>query len=531
MALDVHTTIMIAAVLALIIGVSLRFVMRDYPAVMLPSMRLWAIGTLLLPSAWMLYGMRGAIPDLLSIVVANSLLGLAFALQVESIRVFVGRPRRPIAVLAPAAAIVACECVFTYAIPSMRLRGVCVSAIIGSNLAYAVWALAVHGQLARRSHMLTMAAFAVLSFALLSRAAIEIVHGFDLPGPFAPSFMQSVAFGVGSAFPIAATLGFLLMCKDHLTRSLARKEEHLRAITDNLPTIVAHLDTQGRFTFANAYLARLLDVDPHWIIGRSLTELLGPVLDGVQAHADAALRGEAVTFETECDLPGGHRYFEASFVPDVDVDRIVRGFFVLIFDISRLKLAKERLARQAESDALTGVANRKKFADALAHALARAARNDGGVGVLYVDVDRFKAINDTHGHAVGDAVLREFADRLEGCLRETDLPARIGGDEFAVLVEDVGSVEALEALAYKLLDALEREFVVEHRVLRVGASIGIGIAHGQVDAAALMHMADQGLYEAKAAGRHTCRVGPPLAAKESGAKAALEDLRAVVGGG
>ncbi|HEU4664118.1 MAG TPA: GGDEF domain-containing protein [Dokdonella sp.] len=508
MTLDIRTTITVAAVLALIIGASLRFVMRDYPPRMLPSMRLWALGTLSLPTAWMLYALRGEIADLLSIVVANSLLGLAFALQVESIRIFVGRPRSRALVVAPVAAIAAFECAFTYALPSMRLRGVMVSAIIGAQLATGVWTLVVDGRLRRRSRMLTAVAFAAMSFTLLSRATIEMVSGFDLPGPFAPSFMQSVSFALGSVFPIAGTLGFLLMCNERLNDSLARKERHLRAITDNLPTVVAHVDTKRRFTFANAYLGRLLDIAPGSIVGRSMGEVLGPLDAGLQAHVAAALRGDTVTFETECDIRGERRYFEASYVPDLDADQRVRGVFVLIVDITRLTLAKQRLARLAESDVLTGLANRKKFDDSLVVALARAARSGGLVGVLYIDLDRFKPINDTHGHAVGDAVLREFARRILGCTRESDLAARIGGDEFAVLVENATSVQALEIVAQKLLASLDDDVVVEQFAFKVKASIGIGFTQGRADAKALLQMADQGLYQAKSAGRHGYCVGP-----------------------
>ncbi|HEY6940812.1 GGDEF domain-containing protein [Dokdonella sp.] len=508
MMLDVRTTIMVAAVLAFIIGASLRFVMRDYPPRMLPSMRLWALGTLSLPTAWMLYGLRGQIADFLSIVVANSLLGLAFALQVEGIRVFVGRPHSRALVVVPVAAIATLECVFTYAFPSMRLRGVLVSAIIGAQLALAVWALVVEHRMLRRSRMLTAATFAGMSCTLLLRATLEVVSGFDLPGPFAPSFMQSMSFALGAAFPIAGTLGFLLMCNDRLNRSLARKEEHLRAITDNLPIVVAHVGTDRRFTFANAYLARLLGVESRSLVGRRMADVLGPLNEGLQSRVAAVLRGETSTFQTQCDVRGERRHLEASYIPDFDADRRVRGFFILIVDITRLHLAKLRLARMAESDALTGLANRKKFGDSLAIALARAGRSQALVGVLYVDVDRFKPINDTYGHAVGDAILREFARRLRGCVRETDLAARIGGDEFAVLVEDAPSVEALEAVAQKLLDALDGDFVVGGLALKVRASIGIGFARGRAKAKALLRMADRGLYEAKTTGSHGYRLGP-----------------------
>lgn len=510
MALDIRSTVVIAAILALIIGVSLRFVVRDYPAPLLPSLRLWMSGILLLPTGWVLYALRDVIPDLLSIVVANGVLGLAFARLIEATRSFVGLPRRRLLVFAPVAAIVACEAVFTFVEPSLRLRGASVSAIIGVQLAGGVWALMVHGERLHRSRWLTVVAFASLSLALLVRSAgLLSPGGIDPQGPFAPGVMQSVAFGLGAAFPMAATLGFLLMCNDRLMRSLAQKEEHLRAIADNLPAVVAYLDTDERFTFANTYFACLLDVDPHWITGRRLSDVVGRAFcDALKSHMAAARQGQPVTFETECDFRGEHRYFEASCVPDFDAARTVRGFFVLIFEVSRLQRAKQLLAQLAESDPLTGLANRKKFGEALASALARAERTGGAaVGVLYIDVDHFKAINDTYGHAVGDAVLCEFARRLQEDLRAGDLAARMGGDEFAILVENVESAEALEAIAAKLLQAFDRDVVVDPLAHTVGASIGIALSRGGVDAEALLREADVGLYDAKQAGRHTYRVG------------------------
>ncbi|MDR3387587.1 MAG: GGDEF domain-containing protein [Rudaea sp.] len=504
MNLDIRTTMMIAAVLALIIGASLQFALRDYPASILPSIRLWVLGTLLLPTAWMLYGLRDNIPDFLSIVVANGLLGLAFAKQVEALRCFMGHPDNRVLIFAPVAAIVLCECLFTYAVPSMNLRGVTVSAIISAQLWCAVAALVEHGRPRHRSHLLTAAAFATLALALMGRVVNEVFQDQKLPAPFAPSPMQTVVFGLAAAFPIAGTLGFLLMCNDRLYQALARNQERLRAITDNLPTIVAHIDTNQRFTFANEYLGQLLGVNPEWIVGRTMLEVLGPTIyDEVKLHVSTVLRGDAVTFDMERNFRGEHRYFEASYVPDVESGHTVRGFYVLIFDISRLKHAELELARQAQHDNLTGLANRSKFDELLKRALARTERNGRSLGLLYIDIDHFKKINDTFGHAIGDAVLREFATRLEGSLRETDLAARLGGDEFAVLIEDINPSDAPENVARKLLAVLKRDFVVEEANLKISASIGIGVARGDTDAKSLLRRADSALYEAKAAGRNT----------------------------
>ena len=507
MILDIRTTVMIAAILALITGASLRFVLREYPDSLQPSIRLWSFGTLLLPIAWMLYAMREALPDVITTVVAVGLLGLASAKHVEAVRCFVGRPRNGPLIYAPVVAVVLCEFLFTYAMPSLRFRAVTVSATISAQLWFAFVALTGPGQPRRPSHLLSATAFATLASVLGLRAMYELLQEQALSSPLASSPMQTLAFGLGAAWPIAATLGFVLMCNDRLSQALVQSRQQLRAITDNLPTIVAHIDAGERFSFANTYLGRQLGVDSAAIVGRTMREVLGPQIhDEVKPRVAAVMRGEMVTFEMKHGLAGQHRYYESSYVPDVDAQGITQGFYLLMFDISRLKKAELELAHLANRDGLTGLANRRNFDASLKHAVARAGRSKRGLGLLYIDIDEFKKVNDSCGHVVGDAVLREFASRLVHGLRRTDFAARLGGDEFAVLVEDVSSSDALEHIARKLLDALKHDFLVEGQALKISASIGIVVAEANFDAKSLLESADDALYEAKAAGRSTYRV-------------------------
>ncbi|SFN30847.1 GGDEF domain-containing protein [Dokdonella immobilis] len=502
MVLDIRTVVIVAALIALIIGVSLWFALRNQKAAMVSSIRIWMLGVLLLPTGWVLYGLRGLLSDFVTIVVANGLLSLGFAKLVEAVRDFVGRPRNRALIYLPVLAVVLGEAVFSYLAPNPRVRGVLVAAIIGVQLAFAVSALMARAIARPRSHQLTAAAFLLLSLVLLVRAAHELFQPHALPGPFAFSLMQSIAFGLAAAFPIAATLGFLSMCNDRLNLALVRNQAHFRAITDHMPAIVAHIDTREQFTFANAYLARLLGVEPDDFVGRTLQEVFGPAAYAeIAPHVPAVLQGTAPTFEMAHSFQGKQRFFEASFVPDLDSTRGVCGFFVLLFDISRLKLAKEELARVAQCDSLTGLANRKAFGESLDRALARPGPQDRLLGLLYIDIDHFKSINDRYGHLTGDGVLCEFSARLKRCIRESDLAARLGGDEFAVLIEDAESSEAIETVARKLLDMVRVDFVVDGHALRVGVSIGIGISRSGADPTALLRMADEALYEAKVAGR------------------------------
>jgi diguanylate cyclase (GGDEF)-like protein len=223
MLLDVRTTIMIAAALALLVGVSLRYVLRDYPASLWPSIRLWMLGTVLQPTAWMLYSMRDAIPDLFAMVIGNALLSFAFAKQVEALRIFVARPVNHRVIYAPVLATTLLEILFTYPVPSMRWRTVTVSAVFCVQMISAVVALVDVHPPRRRSQLLTAAAFVLLAVVLATRVLYEGLRADVLPHAFASSSMQTVVFAIAAVFPTVATLGFVLMCSDRLHQELERQ--------------------------------------------------------------------------------------------------------------------------------------------------------------------------------------------------------------------------------------------------------------------------------------------------------------------
>ena len=178
---------------------------------------------------------------------------------------------------------------------------------------------------------------------------------------------------------------------------------------------------------------------------------------------------------------------------------VLVGFFL---QLRRNKKLQERLAR---SDSLTGIANRRQFDEHLKAALARSKRTKRPITLLTFDIDRFKAINDAYGHAVGDAVIIEFSRRISSAVRETDMPARLGGDEFAVLIED-GTMAIGQMIANKIIDRMQTPMHIGDLTLDVTTSIGIGhCALPETDRDILV-LADRALYEAKAAGRNTARL-------------------------
>ena len=214
-------------------------------------------------------------------------------------------------------------------------------------------------------------------------------------------------------------------------------------------------------------------------------------------------------------------------LPITDGRERVLGIEGLTTDVTAMKMAEAELAHQARSDALTGLANRLNFREATGRALARLERHDGMAGVLFLDLDGFKLVNDSHGHAAGDAVLQEVANRLRRVIRREDLVARLGGDEFAVLLAEVRDPSEAAATARRILESLEQPLTIGD--VRADISTGIGIAvtrSGAVTPDELINRADIALYQAKRTGRGRWQIHEGLNGSVD-TVAAVDDLRAV----
>jgi diguanylate cyclase (GGDEF)-like protein len=190
---------------------------------------------------------------------------------------------------------------------------------------------------------------------------------------------------------------------------------------------------------------------------------------------------------------------------DLRADQSVAGLVLTLRDVTDRRRLERELTHQAFHDSLTGLANRTLFADRLEHALARAARDGSVVGVLFIDLDDFKIVNDTLGHAVGDQLLIGVADRISGALRADDTAARLGGDEFAALIENVQDPGAVEETASRILAALAEPIIVDGAALYAVASIGITTTPEADNANELLRQADLALYVAKGAGKNQWR--------------------------
>jgi diguanylate cyclase (GGDEF)-like protein/PAS domain S-box-containing protein len=297
-----------------------------------------------------------------------------------------------------------------------------------------------------------------------------------------------------------------------LGRDQAAAERRTDATERRLAALVAHtgdvllLVHSGAdgptIDYASPAARDLLGRDPEGLVGTSLRELVEPSGQHVLDELLVAARERLSTADVRAlDVEGRPRWVQIvgdRYVGDDKQDALV----ITLRDVTQRKAEEQRWVRAALRDPGTGLANRRAIEDHLRTSLATDGPKAGRLVVLMCDLDDFKAINDLHGHAVGDAVLREVAIRLRAAVRRSDLVGRLGGDEFVVLCPMDDGREVLDQIAARVVANLAAPFVVRGREVRLGCSVGAALSTlGGSDGRELLHEADQALYRAKAAGK------------------------------
>ncbi|MCK6404440.1 MAG: EAL domain-containing protein [Rhodocyclaceae bacterium] len=332
---------------------------------------------------------------------------------------------------------------------------------------------------------------------------------FNVDGDGRESSFRLLAAGIIVSLLLASIVWSLASTRERalslardMTRSLRESETTLRALFEQAPFGIALIDSNGRIIDCNDMIAAYIGAQRHLIIGFSMLDdardqvLREPLLK--------AIGGSPVAFEGAYTPTTGNRSSHYSWHLQpvrLDDDRS----FVLCFveDINERKLAEAHIEHLAHHDTLTGLANRAVLKDRLQQAIATAARTDTQVALMYIDLDFFKHINDTLGHSVGDAMLVEIAQRLRGCVRESDTLARIGGDEFVVLLTNIRGEQDCARVAENIITAIGEPISVDTHVFNTSASIGIAIwPDDGADHEVLTSNADVAMYHAKSSGRN-----------------------------
>jgi diguanylate cyclase (GGDEF)-like protein/PAS domain S-box-containing protein len=274
-----------------------------------------------------------------------------------------------------------------------------------------------------------------------------------------------------------------------------------RQVAEQSWDVVCAIDESGRMVYLSIEAEKLLGAAPaSWA---DLVQLFHESCNQELQDVRAALRGQGAPHTKELRLKDRNNkevWLETRWIW---TGSKARGDWITLVmrNISERKRKEAELERMAYHDPLTGLPNRRFFMDHYARSLAYAKRNDIRMAVICLDVDLFKLINDTLGHDVGDEFLRKIAARLSASLRETDILARMGGDEFIILLPDVDSAEGAEEVMRRLFMELIKEWVIDGHVLQSTISAGVAMyPNHSEDGAVLLKYADQALYQVKQAG-------------------------------
>jgi diguanylate cyclase (GGDEF)-like protein/PAS domain S-box-containing protein len=287
-------------------------------------------------------------------------------------------------------------------------------------------------------------------------------------------------------------------------RNLGDIGRHLR----EHPALAEELMSLLRISHLNAASTRLLGIDRNSAADAGLPAKARRILAPIFREQLIAIWDGAS--ELRCDValptPEGNTLIGLLTMRMPRSEAAARQAAVVLLDITERKAAESRLAHLARFDSLTGLPNRATFTERLTEAMARARRGGGALAIHLMDVDGFKEVNDTLGHAAGDALLQAIGQRLQGAIRSTDTVARLGGDEFAIIQTDVTEASGVDLLASKLLRRLAQPYVIAERRLNVSISIGITLLSPRIrDPEMMLAHADLALYRAKQEGRNRYR--------------------------
>ena len=313
------------------------------------------------------------------------------------------------------------------------------------------------------------------------------------------------------------------------TAERMRSEDRFRAMAQNAADVVAVLDGDGILRYVSPSVRPILGFEPEALIGTGIFEVVHhderqkakAMLSDLVASSGKVTKTELRVF----DAHGGARHFDAVLNNLLD-NESVGGIVLNARDVTERKVLEQELEHQAFHDPLTGLANRALLRDRVQHALTRSERDASQLAVLFFDLDDFKTINDSLGHAVGDEVLSQVATRLHSCLRPGDTAARLGGDEFAVLLEPAGRAAAV-LVARRFLEAIATPFTAQQREIAVRASIGVAVAPaGEWTTDEFLRNADVAMYAAKGQGKARYEVYEPDMSTAAVERVELEaDLR------
>ena len=295
-----------------------------------------------------------------------------------------------------------------------------------------------------------------------------------------------------------------------LSESIAQytlaKEKQTRLFNSMLsasPDLNYILDLDGTFLYVNNAMSLIYKKPAHEILGKAIYNFEMPTVAEIREHIQYIIEtGKRCQGEVIFKMPGGQEhFFDYVYAPVFDENGKIEAIAGTSRDITEQKKAEAQVWRNANYDSLTGLANRHRFLDKLDAMLKSSKRTETSIALLFIDLDKFKAVNDKLGHGAGDLLLKQVANRIVACVRNTDVVARMGGDEYVLILTDLHDVQHVELVAEKLLYQLTKPYRLKKNIAHISTSIGIAISPKDgVDPEVLLHYSDQAMYAAKQLG-------------------------------
>lgn len=309
-----------------------------------------------------------------------------------------------------------------------------------------------------------------------------------------------------------ANLAEVALGRSHADQALKESEKKLLDILENVTSYIYMKDTQGRYQFANRLLREWFAAPMEEIVGYDDAKFYDADTAAEMRKDDLRVLQNGETLATEEVLTnilttGVTRVFMTVKLPLRREDGSIYALCGISTDITERKDIEEHMQHMAQYDALTHLPNRALFEDRLHQAIAAAQRNKAHLALMFIDLDKFKPVNDTYGHGVGDLLLKEVALRIQDCLRDSDTAARIGGDEFVILLPAIETPADAGKVGEKIRLSLNQPFVLAGHTLGVGSSIGVAVypQHGSNEKL-LVKSADTAMYHAKKNGRNNVKI-------------------------
>ena len=312
----------------------------------------------------------------------------------------------------------------------------------------------------------------------------------------------------------AANLAEIALGRSRADQALRESEKLLSDILENVTSYIYMKDTSGRYLFANRLLRERFAAPMEEIVGYDDSKFFDADTAANMRKDDLRVLQHGETIQAEETnhnlLTGVMDVFLSVKLPLRREDGSIYALCGISTDISKRKEAEEHMQHMAQYDALTHLPNRALFNDRLQQAIAAAQRNKARLALMFIDLDKFKPVNDTYGHGVGDLLLKEVGLRIQDCLRDSDTAARIGGDEFVILLPAIETQQDAGRVGEKILHVLNRPFVLAGHTLEISGSIGVAVypEHGR-DEKLLVKSADIAMYHAKKNGRNNVRLYQP----------------------